>query len=757
MTNPVSKRSQKPAQKVRLWARMPLGLKLQALVLPMLVAVALLVGVLSFQSSRQVILMDVARAFEASLSGRATSLSLWFKMQEHDLTSQAQNPTTLSAIYRIETAWRDYGSKRRSGLQDAYITNNPYPVGERHNLTRADGTVGYHRVHERYHPFFLSILQKGGYYDIFLISMEGDIIYSVFKENDFATNLRDGPYATSSLGAAFEQALKVDQGDIVLQDFENYAPSAGDPAAFIASPIYDISGKKAGVLAFQIPSQPLASIMEMGADLGKTGEMLLLGQDGRTRSPMQSDESAQILLPYALTPAHHAAFDGAQELITHIEDRDRFVSVQPFKRLGHTWLLQVSSAREEILAPLNALRTKIVVGVSVVLLGVAIICIFMARLLTSPLDKLRTSIQQISNGELATVVPFTDHQEEYGVIARALEDMRAKLTLAAERDRRERELSDQEKFVVAQLTEAIEHLSNGNLSWTFQDSFPPKYEVLRKDMTNAFVLMDKTYSQLNASAHRIELCAKRVNSGTGSFAERSVNQLDQLERVDKSVENLGHSVSETANVAKQAHGKMQHTISAVHHNDEQLTNASAAMKLVLLSSEKVGAATEIIDDLAFQTNLLAINASVEAARAGVAGQGFSVVAAEVRGLAEKSAKSAREIHNLIKESTDNTKRGYDLVEASAVSFNAMVDELESISQYVKDIDGNCESQSINLAKVQTIVEKMGQLVRENSHMAQIVQASGVNINQEAVTLSSLAGALNASNDALPPKTAQQAR
>ena len=749
MTNPAANPSIKPPQKVKVWARLPLGIKLQVLVLPLLVAVGLLVGVLSFQSSRQLILNDVGRAFEASLRGRATSLSLWFKMQEHDLTSQAQNPTTLSAIYRIETAWRDYGSKRRSGLHDAYIANNPYPAGERHRLSRADGTVGYHRVHERYHPFFTSILEKGGYYDVFLISMEGDIIYSVFKETDFATNLRDGPYAASSLGAAFRQALKADQGETVLQDFENYAPSAGDPAAFIASPIFDRSGKKAGVLAFQIPSQPLTTIMSMGADLGKTGEMLLLGQDGRTRSPLLSDETAQILQPYALTPAHHSAFNSGQDVITHIEDTGRFISVQPFKRLGHTWLLQVSAERAEILAPLHALRRKITIGISLVLLSVAIICFFMGRLLTSPLDQLRKSIQQISNGELSTVVPFIDHQEEYGTIARALEDMRSKLTLAAERDRRERELSDQEKFVVAQLTEAIEQLSSGNLSWTFQDAFPPKYDVLRQDMTNAFVLMGKAYAQLHASAHRIELCAKRVNSGTGSFAERSVNQLNQLERVDTSVENLGRSVDQTANVAKQAHGKMQQSISAVHLNDEQLTNASAAMKLVLLSSEKVGAATEIIEDLAFQTNLLAINASVEAARAGVAGQGFSVVAAEVRGLAEKSAKSAREIHDLIKESTDNTKRGYELVEASAVSFNGMVEELELISQYVKDIDGNCESQSNNLKKVQTIVEKMGRLVRENSQMAQIVRGSGTEINQEAVTLSSLARSLNASTPLTP--------
>ena len=175
-------------------------------------------------------------------------------------------------------------------LQDIYIFNNPNKIGEKHLLLRGEDDGEYGFQHSRYHPFFADFLEKFGYYDIFLISpKDGRIVYSVFKEIDFATSLLDGPHRATNLARAYKAALKAAEGDyVIIVDFESYLPSYDAPAAFIASPIYD-GDKLVGVLAFQMPVDRINDIMTSQQDwqsvgLGMSGETYLVGSDKLLRN-----------------------------------------------------------------------------------------------------------------------------------------------------------------------------------------------------------------------------------------------------------------------------------------------------------------------------------------------------------------------------------------------------------------------------------------------------------------------------------------
>ena len=145
-------------------------------------------------------------------------------------------------------------------MQHYYLTANSNPVGEKQKLERADGLSEYGELHARYHSFFRSFIEKFGYYDLFLIDPEGNIVYSVFKETDYATNLETGPYRTSNLAKA--AAIPKDSRGrefVQLVDFEPYRPSYNAPAAFIATPIYRDT-EFVGVLALQLPVDNINSI-----------------------------------------------------------------------------------------------------------------------------------------------------------------------------------------------------------------------------------------------------------------------------------------------------------------------------------------------------------------------------------------------------------------------------------------------------------------------------------------------------------------
>lgn len=175
-------------------------------------------------------------------------------------------------------------------LQHFYISSNTNPLGSKHLLNHAKDDSSYSEFHERVHPVFRNYLKKFGYYDIFLVdSKTGTVVYSVFKELDFATSLINGPYANTNFGEVFRKANALTKKDaIVISDYGTYPPSYELPASFIASPIFS-DGEKIGVAVFQIPIDQLSNIMSEREGLGETGETYLVGPDMLMRSDSYRD------------------------------------------------------------------------------------------------------------------------------------------------------------------------------------------------------------------------------------------------------------------------------------------------------------------------------------------------------------------------------------------------------------------------------------------------------------------------------------
>ncbi len=165
-------------------------------------------------------------------------------------------------------------------LQYQYIQQNPNALGSKELLDDAGDGSDYSLSHSLYHPIIRSYLQKFGYYDIFLVDISsGDIVYSVFKEVDYATSLRDGPYAGTNLARAFREAAKSNWKDsVIFVDYESYPPSYEAPASFIASPIFE-GNKKVGVAIFQMPIGRINEILSERTGLGETGETYAVGSD----------------------------------------------------------------------------------------------------------------------------------------------------------------------------------------------------------------------------------------------------------------------------------------------------------------------------------------------------------------------------------------------------------------------------------------------------------------------------------------------
>ncbi len=189
----------------------------------------------------------------------------------------------------VEIFWPRSRAGRRA--QSLYLAENPNKTGEKDRLYSSSATTSYDMVHRRFHQFYRNALKAQNFYDMFLIDGEsGDIVYSVFKETDFGTNLLRGPYAHSSLGQLFRNIRSNHSpGYVYVEDFKQYPPSYNAPAAFIGTPIYTKGGLFIGVLAAQMSIDDLNGFMTnkkqwTESGLGKTGEMYLIGDDKLMRS-----------------------------------------------------------------------------------------------------------------------------------------------------------------------------------------------------------------------------------------------------------------------------------------------------------------------------------------------------------------------------------------------------------------------------------------------------------------------------------------
>jgi len=249
-------------------------------------------------------------------------------------------------------------------FQHAYISANKNPLGEKHKLDRAVAANAYNDLHAKVHPVVRTYLEKFGYYDIFLVDPKtGHIVYSVFKELDFATSLSKGPWAKTNFADVYRQALKLKHGQSAIVDYALYKPSYDAPAGFIASPIYD-GAELSGVLVFQMPLDRISKVMSERAGLGKTGETYLIGSDTLMRSDSYLDQKHHSVVASfrhpengkVATTAGKAAVAGktGAEIITDYNGNPVLSAYTPVKAGGLTWGLLAEIDVAEAFVPVDA-------------------------------------------------------------------------------------------------------------------------------------------------------------------------------------------------------------------------------------------------------------------------------------------------------------------------------------------------------------------------------------------------------------------
>ncbi|MCC6466385.1 MAG: cache domain-containing protein, partial [Planctomycetes bacterium] len=247
-------------------------------------------------------------------------------------------------------------------LHATYIARNPNPLGSKHLAdTMPDGST-YSAVHARVHPVLRNLVLSEGLYDIFIVdAANGDVVYTMYKELDFATNLRTGPWAASGLAQCFTKTLGLQAGQVCMVDYAPYVPSYDAPASFIGAPIID-GDKCVAVLMVQAPIDRLNAVTARGSS-GATGESFLVGADYLMRSDARLDTAARSVNASFAAPAagsvRTADVVGALKgetgaaVLTDYRDREVLSFYAPVKVIGLNWAHVAKVDIVELLNPAN--------------------------------------------------------------------------------------------------------------------------------------------------------------------------------------------------------------------------------------------------------------------------------------------------------------------------------------------------------------------------------------------------------------------
>ena len=274
-------------------------------------------------------------------------------VQQYLLTAQAElrfwssNREILGAQRKLLALWMDPEQTARA--RAAYLDNNTYQPGQRSLLEYVPDGSAYSELHRILHKSARLFVSERGYYDFFLVNPAGDVVYSVEKEVDFATNLREGPYSDTLLGEVFRAAWEHRHGGLIaVSDMQAYDPSNGAPAMFMATAMRDPSVGFVGVVAFQLPTNRILDIMNYKEGMGESGETYLVGQDLLMRSNSRFSEESTILRQRVETSTVEAALRGEEgvDMVRDYRGVEVISAYMPLPVAGGTWavMAEIDSA-----------------------------------------------------------------------------------------------------------------------------------------------------------------------------------------------------------------------------------------------------------------------------------------------------------------------------------------------------------------------------------------------------------------------------
>jgi len=400
-----------------------------------------------------------------------------------------------------------------------------------------------------------------------------------------------------------------------------------------------------------------------------------------------------------------------------------------------------------------------------------------------PMQRITQSMTALADGDLTAEIPFSSLRNEIGEMARAVEvfkqngikvrEMNAQeaalqaksadlqssigqvVTAAVAGDFTQRiskdyDNADLNRFAgqvnelvtsvdrgIAETRRVVSALAEGDLTESMRGEFQGAFGELQGNVNTTMANLRSVLGEVRSAIDAINGGAGEMRNASGDLSKRTEQQAASLEETSSALEEITVAVKSSTERATEASHMVDEARKSTEQSSAVVMDAVSAMGRIEQASGEIGQIINVIDEIAFQTNLLALNAGVEAARAGDAGKGFAVVAQEVRELAQRSARAAKDIKALISRSSGEVQSGVKLVTATGEALGLIQGHVVKINEHVHSIARAAKEQSTGLSEVSTAVNQMDQVTQQNAAMVEESTAATNRLAEEASSLARL--------------------
>lgn len=556
-------------------------------------------------------------------------------------------------------------------------------------------------------------VQKGGNINIFL-----RIASSQYGLNNIDIISSDGTSVVN--GKSYEQDeayLQAKSGIPFLSDPIIHKDSASFEYAY---PYDDL------VIVIEFPYSVFQGMIE-DTKLGDTGSTYILNREGTkvayedfslVLSQQNDTESAKTnQAAYGEIAKLEAAMVNGETGFGfyHWNGENRFGSYTPVKNTNG-WSVNVTASESEFMSGVvTSMFNAVILGAVSLILAVFVMLRITDRI-TKPIGQVVASIDQLSAGDLSIELNMK-RRDEIGVIGEKVSEMAGKY-----------------RDIIYDISQFLQGVSSGNLTVQSNCEYPGEFHGIRSSMEMIASRLNDTILNIRSSAEEVNSGAGQVSGASQALASGAAVQAATVEELNAAIVDVSEMAEKSSDSVRKASDYVKQSGSRVSAGNRHMQSLHSAMEEISLSSEKISGITKMIEDIAFQTNILALNAAVEAARAGSAGQGFAVVAGEVRNLSAKSADAAKQTAQLIGNTVNAVSEGKRQTAETAGILKEIADKSILVERVMEEIESASLEQAKAMEQILGGLSQVSAVVQSNAAAAEESSASSEELEAQAQAL-----------------------
>lgn len=517
----------------------------------------------------------------------------------------------------------------------------------------------------------------------------------------------------------------------------DYFKNAMEGTTFISSPVVRKTDgkltimvgsklKKADGIIYGGIDVDFFSDLVSGIELGNTGKGFIVDNKGTIIAHKDSDIVVEQTNPVELAetdPSYKGMAMLVQDMVDGsngsgeylMPDGSTYICGYSPIEGAEGWSIVVMVDKDEVknnLTPVFFAGLAVVLAIIIVEL---IITITIAVNISYPIKISIDSIKKIAHGDLTdSAVKLKNTKDEASVLAENVEITRSHL-----------------KEYIGEIGTVLSSISEGNLDVEITRKYEGEFVKIKDSLNNIVDALNVTMGEVSSASANLLEGARQVEMASQALASASTEQASAVVEITSSIDGISKNVTENTNDVVKVNTLTQTARKEADDGSHQMAKMVDAMADISNSSQSIAKIMKVIDDISFQTNILALNASVEAARAGVHGKGFAVVAEEVRALASKSSDAASEISEMIDDTIAKINNGSVIAEETSGKLTKIVSDIEEIAAVMSHIADMSTDQAKAIDQVDIGLEQISAVVQNNSATSEQCAASAVELSGQA--------------------------